>query len=410
MLVQRGHKVHVLCAAKADAKSEMAVEGVSVYRVADWLINASGRVAPSHTSQGTVKSDGWRAAWRLLLRKCARTIWRGLHWPDYACGWIFPASAKARKLYQENQYDWVVSVSHPFSGHMVGWLMRKHMIGARWFLDIGDPFSLMDEPAPNNSRIYLALNRWMEAKVLDRADAISVTTESTQKVYEAEFPRARGKVYLIPPLLSLPDIAPPSQRVTGETLRLVYVGTLYRKLRSPNFLLACLAAFKSASQEAKIDHRVELHFYGALNDCVADLAACPQEIRDAVIVHGMVGRAEALQAMIDADILVNIGNDSETQLASKVIEYMAVGKPILNLVSHPGDRAVAALMDYPSALTLVRDEGVTSVTVAALFKFLLAPPVVPASVAVAARERYSVARITNDYEAVLNSVDAKHGQ
>lgn len=313
---------------------------------------------------------------------------------------------KARKLCKINQYDWVVSVSHPFSGHMVAWLIRKCVHEFRWFVDIGDPFCLMEEPAPNNRRIYSALNRWVESRILDRADAISVTTESTQQLYEAQFLTTRGKVHLIPPLLSLPEMPTPSIRTTDEPLRLVYIGTLYRKLRGPGFLLACLSALKQALHKANFERLVELHFYGALNDCAEDLAACPQEVRGAVIVHGMVGRAEALQAMVDADILVNIGNDSESQLASKVVEYMAIGKPILNLVSHPRDRSVVVLMDYPSALTLERDEGITHITIAKLCKFVQAPPVVPASFAAAVHERYSVARIAGSYEAVLNSVKA----
>jgi hypothetical protein len=50
--------------------------------------------------------------------------------------------------------------------------------------------------------------------------------------------------------------------------------------------------------------------------------------------------------MKDVDVLVNIGNDSAAQLASKVIEYLALGKPVLNLVSIDRDASVAELADY----------------------------------------------------------------
>lgn len=400
-LASRGHTLHVLCAADAGAFPNMMPSGVQVHRVRDWLINASARVTPAATSKGPSRTNGWKVAWRSRFRRLAKLIWRTTHWPDYACGWIFPAAAKARDLCRTHRFDWVISVSHPFSGHVVAWLIRKHAPGAQWFVDIGDPFCLMAEPSPNNRRLYARLNRWIESRILDRADAISVTTESTQRLYEAHFPGVCGNIHMMPPLLSLPDVAPTVQRHSGgSTIRLVFVGTLYRRLRSPRFLLECFSAVAAALPQGAI----ELHFYGAINDCKDELDACPVAVREAVVTHGLVGRTEVLQAMVDADVLVNIGNDSESQLASKVIEYMAVGKPILNLISLVSDTSVAALADYPAALTLSRDAGISPASMAMLRDFVLAPPIVPMAVAAAMRERYSATRISTDYEKILCSI------
>jgi glycosyltransferase involved in cell wall biosynthesis len=398
-LASRGHTMHVLCAADAGAATDAVPSGVRVHRVRDWLINASARVTPAVTSQDPLRTNGWKAAWRSRLRKLAKFFWRTTHWPDYACGWIFPAAAKVRDLCQAHRFDWVISVSHPFSGHLVAWLTRKYTHGAQWFVDIGDPFHLMADPSPNNRRLYARLNRWIESRVLDRADAISVTTESTQRLYEAHFSSVCGKIHTIHPLLSLPDFAPSTKRhPSNGPIRLVFVGTLYRSLRSPRFLLECFSALSSALPQGAI----ELHFYGAINDCADVLNACPAAAKDAVVTHGLVGRTEVMRAMIEADVLVNIGNDSEAQLASKVIEYMAVGKPILNLISLVGDTSVAALANYPAALMLSRDSGISSANVDRMRDFVLKPPIVPAAVAMAIRERYSATRICAEYEKILS--------
>jgi glycosyltransferase involved in cell wall biosynthesis len=398
-LASRGHTLHVLCAANPGAVPNAIPRGVQVHRVRDWLINASARVTPSATSQVPSSMNGWKTAWRSRFRKLAKLIWRATHWPDYACGWIFPAAAKARDLCRSHRFDWVISVSHPFSGHMVAWLIRKYAHGAQWFVDIGDPFYLMAEPSPNNRRLYARLNLCMESRILDCADAISVTTESTQRLYEAQFPRVCGKMHMMPPLLSLPDAVSPAQRyLSNNPIRLVFVGTLYRRLRNPRFLLECFSVLAAALPQGTI----ELHFYGAINDCADEFDACPATVRETVVKHGLVGRAEVMQAMIDADVLVNIGNDSESQLASKVIEYMAVGKPILNLISLVDDTSVAALADYPAALTLSRDSGISSSTVERMRDFVVAPPIVPSTVSAAVRERYSAARISAEYEKILS--------
>ncbi|KAF0147160.1 MAG: hypothetical protein FD187_3023, partial [bacterium] len=345
--------------------------------------------------------------WRTRLRGGVRALWRALYWPDFACGWVIPATRAARALAAEKRFDWIVSVSHPFTGHLVGLLSDAHARGTRWFVDIGDPFHLMHEPSPNNHRLYGWLNRAVEARVVAGADALSVTTASTQQLYAAHFGLPAERIDVIPPLLSLPPAPPPTPRTGDEPLRLVFVGTLYRRLRSPRFLLACLAALQEALSESHPHRRVELHFYGTLNDCADEFAACPPAVRDALVTHGMVGRAEVLQAMVDADVLVNIGNDSEAQLASKVIEYMAVGKPILNLVSFARDTSVAALAAYPAALTLARDAGLSPATVAALREFVLAPPAVPPAVAAAVRERYSAAQVACHYESIFDSTSLR---
>jgi len=404
-----GHEVHILCAAAVGTKPNEEVAGIVVHRVGDALLNASARVTPGAPTAGLTRTEGsWRKALRARLRKTARWIWRITYWPDYACGWILPATKKARAACETHRYDWIVSVSHPFSGHVVGWLTHKHAHGARWFVDIGDPFCLMEEPAPNNRRLFAWLNRWAEDRILSLADAISVTTESTQRLYESHFPQTRDKLHLMPPLLSLPTLPADLPRQAREVVRLVFVGTLYRQLRSPVFLLQTFAALAAAMPHSTL----ELHFYGAVNDCGNELAAAPDSVRSRVFVHGVVDRAAVHAAMLDADILVNIGNESASQLASKVIEYMSVGRPILNIIGSPADTSLTALSDYPATLTLVRSIAPTGTDLASLRTFIESLPQVHPDTVARVRDRYSAAHIAGLYRAALEQphVGKEHGR
>lgn len=151
-------------------------------------------------------------------------------------------------------------------------------------------------------------------------------------------------------------------------------------------------------------HKIELHFYGAINDCQEEFDACPAALKQSLFVHGLVSRENVLQAMVDADILVNIGNDCEAQLASKVVEYMAVGKPILNVISHPYDISVIALAGYPASMTIARScDGMDAALIDALIKFVLFPPKVSQDVITDVRRRYSAERVTKEYEKILDS-------
>lgn len=393
-LARNGHEVHVLCASRGERQARE--EGVVVHRVSDWLIDASAQ--PARTTPGTGSVPAL-AAWRATLRSLARTLWRALRWPDYACGWIIPAVRAGRALCSSHRYDWIISVSHPFTGHVVGALVRPAAPQARWMVDIGDPFHLMEEPSPNNRRLFGWLNRRVEAHVIAKSDAISVTTPSTQRVYESFFSPPHRKVQVVPPVLSLPAAPPPSPRARDGVVRLVFVGTLYSKLRSPRFLLECFSALRAALPQ----ERLELHFYGSVKDCAEDLAAYQDAAQGALFIHGLVGRAEVLQAMVDATALVNIGNESQTQLPSKVIEYMAVGKPILNLASSSWDTSVAVLARYPAVLNVYRADGPPALeTVDAIRAFVLSRPVVPAEVIEKELARYSITYVSGCYEAMLN--------
>ncbi len=389
--------MHVLCAAASGAEVE-DTDGITVYRVRDLLLDASSRVTPSASTSVHVSAGKGGTSLRAVLRKAVRAIWRAVYWPDFACGWVIPAARVARALCRENHYDWIISSSHPFTGHVIGMLARLRSPKLRWLVDISDPYSDMKEPSPNNRRIYAWVNRAVEGSILARADAISVTTDSTRQLYETSFPGSVGKILVVPPLLSLPEFPRPAERDGDQTLRLVFVGTLYRKLRSPKYLLSCVSALRKVLP----DQPLELHFYGTINDCSADFSSCPEDIKSIVFVHGLISRERVVQAMIDSDVLVNIGNDSEVQLASKVVEYMATGKPILNLVSIARDASITALADYPSKLTIMRSgEAPSADVVEALRSFVLHPVPVDQDFVDIVRHRYSDKHVAGLYESIL---------
>ena len=397
-LARRGHQVHVLCSGVS--KEGLSVEPdnvVQVFRVKDWLLNASARVAPgSGNTKSAIEANG-RSLLRSLIRKTVRAVWRTLYWPDYACGWIIPAIRVARQMCVNNDYDWIISVSHPFSGHVIGMAAKRCSPQSRWFVDISDPYS-GGRPLPNNFAIYSKLNRVVEGRVMTGADAISVTTESTKALYESSFPVSSRKIYVIPPLLSLPELDQASPWQVDGTVRLVFVGTLYKKLRSPKFLLACIVSLSRTFPA----QRFELHFYGSVNDCGDDFLMVPDMLNCSVLIHGLVSRQKVALAMIGADVLVNIGNDSETQLASKVIEYMAVGKPILNVVSIARDASISALADYPSTLTVFRSGSEPSFDVIkALGDFVLNPRPVDDLCIDLIRSQFSEDHVARIYASIL---------
>jgi glycosyltransferase involved in cell wall biosynthesis len=315
-----GHDVTVIAAgARATGRSN----GVSVHRIPGWLRRTA-----------TVGAAGDGAGSRPLLKSVYERTLKRVLWPDYAFDWYLPALRCARRIEAER----LVTVSHPFTPHLVG-LRLKHR---RWLADIGDPFSLLEATPLNNAALYRGLNRRAERRVLAAADAVAVTAESARAAYAAEFPESAGKFAVVPPLLSVP--APGADPLPRTGSHLVFVGTLYRALRNPEPLLALFAELRRRRPD------VALHFFGEIHDCGALFAPLPEGVH----LHGAVPRATAAAAMRQADALVNIGNATAHQLPSKLVEYVAARRPVLNFAGTPADTSAAFLAGHP-ALCEARD-------------------------------------------------------
>jgi glycosyltransferase involved in cell wall biosynthesis len=253
--------------------------------------------------------------------------WRKLYWPDAASGWIWPALERARELHRNQRFDAMITVSHPFSGHMVGLAMKKEWQSLRWVADMGDPFSLLSDTPVNNSKLYARRNREAERQVLQSCDRAAVTTPETLELYREAFPEEVEKMTVIGPLLSASECndRKASSPLTGRdgVATLLFVGTLYGGIRSPEPLLRVVKVLRQSVP-------VELHLIGKMLQCDDHFEPYRDDIGSSLFIHGELPREEALAAMHDCTALVNIGNETSFQLPSKIVEYAATGKPIVN--------------------------------------------------------------------------------
>lgn len=323
-----GHEVEVLTSSLPGVPDEELCEGVQVHRV-------GSRWRPAAGAQGAQEER--ESLGRRLARSAYRALWQPLQWPDYAHAWRRPALMRAGGLVEP---DVIVSVSHPFTPHRVGLELKRRWPKARWIVDVGDPFCFLRETPLNNIALYGVRNERVEGEVLRLADRIAVTCEGTRKEYARHFPDQGEKIEVIGPLL--PDFEPQAERpLSNGKLKLVFAGRFYQKIRSPQGVLALMKA---------MDRRagVEFHVYGDLGDCREIFSRTKSD----VVTHGAVPRGEAMAAMHGADVLVHVGNSTAYQLPSKVVEYAASGRPILNLVSRPDDSSAEFFNGMEGVLTV----------------------------------------------------------
>jgi hypothetical protein len=156
--------------------------------------------------------------------------------------------------------------------------------------------------------------------------------------------------------------------------RLLFLGSLYSTIRNPGYLLALVEKLHQRSGA-----KYELHFMGDAGNCAAQLAQHAARKGSRIHVHGKQSRDAALNALHEADVVINIGNTHAYQLPSKLVEYAAAGKRILNLAPRTDDSSAAFLRTYPLSITLHQTAVPTDADVEAAMRFLESPACAPSA-------------------------------
>ena len=394
----RGNRIDVVATGRDDDPRLVVRNGVNVHRVGE---GAMGKLRRLFGDKRTAPSEGkgFIATPRTSAGKgLYDATWRRVYWPDHAMLWYLPALAEAKRLCRTNRYDGMITVSHPFTGHLVGLSLKRAFPELRWIADVGDPFSLDGGVSFNNPALYRGLNKRVDARVYERSDAVSVTVEGCRAALASAFPVSAGKTQVIPPLLSLTPPCDATDTPLGKngTIDLIYLGVLYADIHPPDALLALFAAMHARNDSLR------LHFFGDIQDCGDAFTRYQPLMNSAIFVHGAVPHETAGAIMSKADVLVNIGNDTPFQLPSKLVEYASAGRPILNIGRANLDTAADLLRGYPAAISIVCTDGTPADTqVEQALQFVLAPPPIGPDILEDFVSRFRIGRIAEAYARLL---------
>ena len=411
-LVRLGHRVEVICASSASQAGHECVNGVEIHRtgsnarevVKRWL-RLEATVAPVKNGANIGAPVSSRGKFGGFIKMVYSHTVRKILWPDFAAFWYFSALKTAHQIIRKGLPDVVVTVSLPYTGHLVG-LALKRCYATRWVVDIGDPFSFMTETPVNNTKLFKALNTRSESLVLHMADAVAVTTEGTRLEYLKCFSTiGQSKIVVLPPLFAAPqtlDGSAPYFKLPNK-IRLVFAGTLYRTIRNPVALLELFRDLMSTPLGATL----ELHFYGVMNDCKPCFDPYGDLLGSNIFIHGLVPRAEAVRAMQEATVLVNLGNSTAYQLPSKVVEYVMLGKPVLNVTKLDSDSSRNFFSDFAGVCNISEHELASdSAALDRVRNFVENPPVIAPTYVEKLARTHGLQAITQNYLALLH--DSTH--
>ncbi len=335
----QGHEVYIICSKNKDYPEEEELNKVRVYRtgfnspkeILYYFLN--NEVKRGETGQKK-QNAGRKGA---LMQWVNDKILRSIYFPDDAFIWYRPAKKLMHKLLKKKEFDLLISSSVPFTTHLVALNAKKNYPDLKWIADTGDPFAFQPLHPMNNYFLYGKLNKRLEKKVVRVADFVTLTNEGAKKLYDSIFPLQVDKFVVLPPLCrhKKTDATSVIIKEDRKELKVGYFGSFFKKIREPrpilNYWSNLLAKYPTSYEF------LELHFYGNIfENFLVDFDAFPK-LKKHFWFHGLVTSERAILEMQNMDLLFNVGNFTDFQLASKSVDYLISRKPIINFVSIDND-------------------------------------------------------------------------
>ena len=249
--------------------------------------------------------------------------------------WLPPAWRCIRRVIADFQPDVLLTTSPPTSINYLGVLARRRF-AIPWVADLRDPWTT-NRPAGTKGPLQTGIDLWGEGLMMRHADLVLANTPSCRTGLQQQFPYAAEKIAVMTngyDPIDLPARAKDPQQPGVVTL--LHAGAFYLG-RDPRPLMSVLGELDAARDPAM--PRLRLKLLGRLDGNI-DLAAY---IRDNDLGHivdaaGEVDHQQVMTAIADADILLAFqGPGYSNSIPAKLYEYLAAGKPILQLADPGGD-------------------------------------------------------------------------
>ena len=317
------------------------------------------------------------------LKKIYRFFINYLAWPDYSMFWVYQIYKNRNNIPKD--YDVIISVSLPFSSHIAAYIINKK-INKQWIMDIGDPFTLKVDAPENNRFLYSGLNKRYEKRFYSKAEKILFTHQDALSNHKKFFNIPSSKLIVASPISNFDnDLFKKtlSYNYSTRPIKISYFGIFTKGVRSPNSFLDLV----------KKNNEFEFSWY--VNEDSEKIIKSCDISSDKHSFYSHVSREDAQQLMVNsAHCLLSIGNKNPNQIPSKVIEYLATGKPIIHFTEIDDDPVINLSNEFHNLVILNKsdDEKKLSLLIEEMFNKI---------------EKFDTDRFINNYtaESIIDNLD-----
>ncbi|MFD1673722.1 glycosyltransferase [Alicyclobacillus fodiniaquatilis] len=271
-----------------------------------------------------VQSRAWKP-WNALASKA---LTKGVgYFADETYLWTMQARANFALF---RHCDVIYSRSQPAASHILAYQIRQKL-RKPWVAQFSDPWT--NNPYhQHHSPFRKAYDRLWERRVIQHADVLIFPTKEILGMYTDTYKTNDiTRKSLLLPHHYVPELfqAKRNKPADGKSpVTFAYFGDFYGK-RSPAPFLAGLR--EVIARQPHLADGIQVRFFGNVEQKFTDmLAKSPLPVQQAKVSY-----FESLQRMAESDVLLLIdapsANGINPFLASKLIDYLGAGKPILGI-------------------------------------------------------------------------------
>mgnify|MGYP003148837427 CR=1 FL=1 len=242
--------------------------------------------------------------------------------PDARIGWVKPSVAYLSNYINENKVDAIVTTGPPHSLHLIGFALQEEF-KTPWISDFRDPWTTIHyHKSLRLMKASAKKHKQLEAKVLNAADQIVVTSKTTKREFQKITDKPIEVITNGYENSELTEITP------DPTFSIAHIGSLLSE-RNPISLWRVLSKLSSEMTNFKNDLKIKL------------AGTISSEILKSLEEHGLsentdnlgyVSHSEAIKLQHSSQILLLVEIDRpETRsiIPGKLFEYLATKRPIL---------------------------------------------------------------------------------
>lgn len=267
-----------------------------------------------------------------FLDKVFLLIRGNLFIPDARVYWVKPSVSFLEKYISENNIGTIITSGPPHSLHLIG-LELKQKLGVKWFADFRDPWTTIGYHKALRLSNYAAnKHKMLERKVLNTADTIIVTSNTTKKEFESI---TKKPIAVITNGYDTENIA---KQALDTKFTLAHIGSFLSE-RNPQLLWESLVELVQEIPDFK--NHLEIKLIGAVSQEVLETI---KEFRLNPYLNnlGYVSHSEAIAHQRKSQVLLLIeinSEDTKSIIPGKLFEYMVSERPIIAIGPNGSDFA-----------------------------------------------------------------------
>ena len=326
--LKRKFKISVICYNTDNSIPRIEEDGVDVYLLANLRNKLRNRAT---INMNRTKSKVIKAVSKSILysTRIMRAFISSYSWPTSEKWFINKAYQQLTKINEVSKIDAIITVSLPYETHICGLKFKTNNKNVKWITYTLDEFTENDalHRFEMNRSKKKEINLVSEREVYNLAD-FNFITEPAKEWFGSTLNVPKNKFQVISfPLMA--TLTPSNKEIIQKEknkIHILYAGTFYRKIRNPEYLLKLFT-------ETNNNNQFVLHLF-TKGDCEHIISKYQKLSNGNIRSYGVAPIEDVHRAMLQADILVNVGNTVPTQLPSKIYELISSGKPVINLFYH----------------------------------------------------------------------------